>query len=153
MNRAHRSAFVTLALVGAVPVVVACSGCKKDPPPPAPVVEAPTPVATVPPALDLTTLIDAGEDADAADADAAKKPTGPGLTNNQANAKRCCSALRSQATALGPSPEGAQLIALAATCDQMAMQLGPTSGPTSPEMTGLRTMLKSVKLPPACSGL
>ncbi len=114
-------------------------------PPPVVVDAAPTQIAP----LDE---LDAGNDADAADA--AKKPTGPGLTTSQLRAKQCCNALRNQAKAMGTSPESAQLLGLAATCDTFALQLGPTKGGAAPELEPIRAILRGKPtLPALCSGL
>jgi hypothetical protein len=134
---------VSLGLLGCpkkdTPVVVVDSG------PPVVVDAAPTEIKP----LDE---LDAGDDADANDA--AKKPTGPGLTTSQLRAKQCCNALRNQAKALGNSPESAQLLGLAATCDTIALQLGPTKGGAAPELEPIRQILKGkTTLPPLCSGL
>lgn len=150
MNR-HR--FVVAANVMAFAFLTACQGCKKEPvvvvvdsgPPPAAFDAA---LAEI---LPLDTL-DAGVDADAADA--AKKGTGSGLTLSQQRAKQCCNALRAQAKAMGNSPESAQLIGLAGMCDTVAMNLGPSKGGNAPELEPVRAILRGKPtLPPLCQGL
>ncbi|MBC7052009.1 hypothetical protein G6O46_23655, partial [Salmonella enterica subsp. enterica serovar Enteritidis] len=73
---------------------------------------------------------DAGADADA-DADAAKKATGPGVPTNVARLRQCCGQLRTQAKAMGASPEAGMLLAAAQQCDGLAAQAGP--GANAPE--------------------
>lgn len=151
MNRHH--VFVAANLT-ALALLLGCQACKKEQPvvvvvdsgPPPPVVDA-APAEIAP----LDTL-DAGDDGDANDA--AKKPTGPGLTTSQLRAKQCCNALRNQAKALGASPEAAQLQGLAGMCDTIAMNLGPNKGGNAPELEPIRQLLKGkATLPPLCSGL
>lgn len=151
MKRHH---FFVAANVSALAVLLGCQACKKEtpvvvidagPPPPAVIDAAPA---------DLQPLdtLDAGDDGDAADA--AKKHTGSGLTTSQLRAKQCCNALRSQAKALGNSPESAQLIQLATMCDTIAIGIGPSKGPQAPELEPIRQILKGkATLPPLCSGL
>ena len=139
-----------LALAFVAPVLVVC--CKKEeaaptPPPPPPPASSPAPVVLAP--LDE---LDAGADADAAEA-AAPKPATGGLNTNQSRAKQCCNALRAQAKALGTSPEAAQLTQLATMCDTVAIQVGATSGAAAPELAPLRAMLKGKTIPPLCQGL
>jgi hypothetical protein len=147
----NRRRLLALACASAFPFVVVA--CKKEPPP-APVIDAaPALVETAPAPVELAPLVeDAGPDVADADA-AAKKPTGPGMNLNQSRAKQCCQALRAQAKALGASPEAAQLQAFAATCDGLAAQLGPSTGPKAPELAPLRAMLQGKTLPGICQGL
>jgi hypothetical protein len=98
----------------------------------------------------------AADDAGTAEAtsDAAPRKwagTGGGVSNgNQLKIQACCNAMRSQAKTMGPgSPEGFQLGGLAAQCDVFAKQVGPAGN--APEVGQLREMLKSLKLPAACS--
>jgi hypothetical protein len=77
----------------------------------------------------------------------------PGLTSNQARAKQCCNALRTQAKALGSSPEANILMGFAVQCDAVAMQIGPTTGGQAPEFAALRTLLQGHSMPGVCSGL
>ncbi len=92
--------------------------------------------------------VDAGVDA------GPKKPTGPGLTQSQLHVKQCCSALHGQAKAMGTSPEAAQLEGFAKMCDGMAMQVGPHSGGSAPELEPLRQILKGKPtIPAVCQGL
>lgn len=151
MNR-HR--FVVAAnLIALTGILAAAQACKKDPPPVVVVDSGPPPVIDAAPA-EIAPLdeFDAGADVDAADA--AKKPTGSGLTTSQLRAKQCCNALRNQAKALGNSPESAQLIQLATMCDTIALNLGPSKGGSAPELEPIRQILKGkATLPPLCSGL
>jgi hypothetical protein len=116
---------------------------------------APTPTPTPTPSETVHAPLeeDAGADADA-DADAGKpKWTGPGMNVNQARAKQCCNALRTQAKSLGNSPEAAQLNQAAMLCDGVAMQLGPTAGGQAPEFAAVRALLQGKTIPPVCQGL
>jgi hypothetical protein len=148
MNR-HR--IVLGATLATLPLLLL--GCPKKETPVV-VVDSGPPPAVIDAALtELKPLdeLDAGADADA---DAGKKATGTGLTTSQLRAKQCCNALRTQAKALGNSPESAQLLGLAATCDTIAMNLGPTKGGSAPELEPLRQIFKGkTTLPPLCSGL
>src|SRR6202011_1418452 len=108
---------ICAALALSVPVLV--MGCPKTQPP----VEFDAGAAPAAPAsvTELAPLVeDAGEDAADAVADAGKKWTGPGMTSNQLKIQVCCNAMRAQAKQIGPSsPEGYQLNAVAAQCDQI----------------------------------
>jgi hypothetical protein len=57
--------------------------------------------------------------------------------------------MRAQAKQMGNSPESFQITALAGQCDMFAKQVGPAGN--APEFNQLRAILKSVKLPAACS--
>jgi hypothetical protein len=142
-----RRTLFALAIFSALPLLVACP--KKETPVPD---AAPPP----PPEPEASTLVlaplgeeDAGADADA-DADAAKKFTGPGLSTNVIRLRQCCGQLRTQAKALGASPEAGMLIAAAAQCDGLAAQAGP--GANAPELGILRTALAGRNIPPVCAG-
>ncbi len=142
----RRSVFA-LAIFSALPLLVACP--KKDPPP---AVDAAPPPP--PPVEDSSTVLvpmeeDAGQDA-GADADAGKKATGPYVPTNVARLKQCCAQLRTQAKALGASPEAGMLMSAAAQCDTMASQVGPNG--TAPEMGVLRNLLAGRNVPAACAG-
>ena len=144
-----RRGLVTLACASAIPLLVLA--CKK----PAPAIVDAGPPPEVPdsaPAVLAPLDEDAGAMVDASDA-AVKKPTGSGLTVNQSRAKQCCNQLRTQAKQMGSSPEANMLIGFATTCDQMAMQVGPTSGAQAPELAPLRQMLKGHNIPAICQGL
>ena len=92
---------------------------------------------------------DAGADADA-DADAAKKATGPGVPTNVARLRQCCGQLRTQAKAMGASPEAGFLISAAAQCDGLAAQAGPNA--SAPELGILKAALAGRNIPPVCAG-
>lgn len=145
-----RRALLTLALTSVVPIMVAA--CKK--PPPA-VVDAGPPPEVPDAAPVVLAALDEDAAADAADANetAPHHATGPGLNTNQARAKQCCNALRSQAKALGASPEANMLIGFAAQCDALAVQVGPTSTGQAPELAPLRALLKGKSMPAVCQGL
>jgi hypothetical protein len=136
--------FSFFALALAFPAIL--MGCPKK----QPAVEdagAPPPVADTP---DVTVLQALTEDAgDEAEAEAGKKWTGPAVNPNQLKIQACCSAMRAQAKQLGSSPEAFQIQGLAAQCDMFAKQVGPAGN--APEFNQLRAILKSVKLPAACS--
>lgn len=149
MNR-HRT--VLAALIATTPVLLL--GCPKKENPVVVIDSGPPPAVIDSAVTELKPLdeLDAGDDADAADA--ARRPTGPGLTTSQLRAKQCCNALRSNAKALGTSPEAAQLLQLATMCDTIAMNLGPNKGGNAPELEPIRQLLKGkATLPPLCSGL
>jgi hypothetical protein len=137
-----------LACTSVIPLLALA--CKK--PEPAIVDAGPPPVAT-----DAAPAILAPLDEDAAVPDAADaapvKHAGSGLTTNQARAKQCCAAIRSQAKQLGASPEANMLNTMAASCDAFALQVGPTSGGQAPELAPLRALLKGKTVPPVCQGL
>ena len=149
----HRSSFRTfsafLCLFG-VPTMIL--GCPKKP---VEVVDAGAVVAVevdaAPTLLAPLDEVDAGLDS-GPDA-AAKKHTGTGLNTNQTRAKQCCTALRTQAKALGNSPEAQQLLGVAAMCDSVAVQVGPTAGGNAPELAPLRAMLAGKTVPALCQGL
>jgi hypothetical protein len=129
----------------AIAFPTALLGCPKKQPP----VEdagAPPPVADTP---DVTVLQALTEDAGEEEAAPAKKWTGPAVNPNQLKIQACCNAMRAQAKQLGSSPESGTIVALAAQCDVIAKQVGPAGN--APEFNQLRQMLKSVKLPAACS--
>jgi hypothetical protein len=134
-----------LALVTAFPA--ALLGCPKKQPPVVDAGAAPT-AAEAPDVVVLSALTeDAGEDVEAAAA--VKKWTGPAVNPNQQKIQACCNAMRSQAKQLGNSPEAFQITAFAGQCDVFAKQVGPAGN--APEFNQLRQMLRSVKLPAACS--
>ncbi len=143
-----RAAGLLAFAVGISPL--ACS--KKPPPPPAEeAASTPTPAAS-PEVLELAPLVeDSGAEAVT---DAAPKKwigtRGGGMNANQLKIQACCGAMRSQAKTMGASsPEGFQMNALAAQCDVFAKQVGPAGN--APELNQVRQVLKSVKLPAACS--
>jgi hypothetical protein len=141
-----RSLLVTLACVQAAPLLFAA--CKQ----PAPAVvdagppPAPTPVQTAP-----TQLVPLDETDAALAIDAAPLAThhagGPALSANQARAKQCCNALRAQ------GKTDPMIMSIAAQCDTVASQLGPTSAGQAPEFGVIRQMLKGKTIPAMCSGL
>jgi hypothetical protein len=143
LSRPRRTLFA-LAVFSAMPLLVACPK-KETPvadaaPPPPPEPEASTVV--------LTPLEeDAGADADA---DAAKKATGPGVPTNVARLRQCCGQLRTQAKAMGASPEAGFILSAAAQCDGLAAQAGP--GASAPELGILKTALAGRNIPPICAG-
>jgi hypothetical protein len=145
MALSTRRTVFALAIFSALPLLVACPK-KETPvadaaPPPPPEPEASTVVLT--PLED-----DAGADADAADA--AKKATGPGVPTNVARLRQCCGQLRTQAKAMGASPEAGMLLGAAAQCDSLAAQAGP--GASAPELGLLKTALAGRNIPPVCAG-
>jgi hypothetical protein len=122
-------------------------GCPKKAPP---VEEAgastPPPVDTADVTILQALTEDAGEEAAV---EAGKKWTGPAVNPNQLKIQACCNAMRAQAKQIGNSPEAFQINALAAQCDTVAKQVGPAGN--APEFNQLRAILRSVKLPAACS--
>ena len=145
MALSSRRALFAVAIFSAVPLLVACP--KKDPPPPD---AAPPPAAE--PETGTVVLAPLEEDAglDAADAAEASKKLGPGVPTNVARLRQCCGQLRTQAKALGASPEAGMLLAGAAQCDSLAAQAGP--GANAPELGILKTALAGRNIPPICAG-
>ena len=144
LSRPRRTLFA-LAVFSCMPLLVACPK-KETPvadaaPPPPPEPEASTVVLT--PLED-----DAGADADAAEA--GKKFTGTGVSTNVPRLRPCCGQLRTQAKAMGASPEAGFLGGAAAQCDGLAAQAGP--GANAPELGILKTALAGRNLPPICAG-
>ncbi len=84
---------------------------------------------------------DGGEDA-AAEAEAGHH-WGPPVNPNQQRIKACCNALR--------GTHDPMLASIAAQCDIIAAQVGPSG--SDPAFAQLRAILKSQKLPAACSGM
>ena len=146
MPLSPRRTIFSLVVFSAVPLLVACP--KKE----TPVADA-APPPPPPPEASTTELVpleeDAGLDA-AADADAAKKPTGPGVSTNVARLKQCCNQLRIQAKAMGSSPEAGMLLNAATQCDTLAAQAGPSGN--APELNVLKGLLAGRNLPPVCQG-
>ncbi len=147
MRSPVRRTLTFLAFMTFVPVLV--MGCPKK----EPMVEdagPPPPPSSAPTVTELAPLSDdGGPDADAAP-EAGKKPSGGGggYNANQLKIKACCNAMRAQAKAMGNSPEGFQINAIAAQCDMFATQVGPAGN--APELAQLRQILKSLTLPSAC---
>lgn len=135
------------AIFSALPLLVACP--KKETPQ---VDAAPPPAPTVVEDAAPTLLVPMEEDAaaDAADADAAKKATGPAVPTNVARLKQCCAQLRTQAKAMGASPEAGMLTAAAAQCDTTAASLGPNA--TAPELGVIKGLLAGRNIPAICAG-
>jgi hypothetical protein len=144
----YRRMLAFMAVVAVVPVALTTlTGCPKKEPPPPPVPEAASPPASTPEVTELAPLTDeAGSDAEAG---APKKWTGPGMSANQLKIKACCNAMRTQAKAMGSSPEAFQVNSAAVMCDTVAAQVGASG--TAPEFAQIRAMLKSIQLPAACS--
>lgn len=123
-------------------------GCPKKAPPVVDA-EAPPPPASTPSVTELAPLADdGGPDADAAETGPKKAGGGGGLNSNQLKIKECCNAMRTQAKAMGNSPEAFQITSMAGMCDNFVAQVGPQGN--APEFAQLRAMLKSIKLPAAC---
>ncbi len=142
-SRLRNATFVALAL--AFPC--ALLGCPKKEPP---VVDAGAPAAAdTPDVVLLQALTDDGGDEGEAEAAPPKKWTGPATNPNQQKIQACCNAMRAQAKQIGNSPEAFQITAFAVQCDTFAKQVGPAGN--APEFNQIRQMLKSVKLPAACS--
>ena len=149
--RCRSTSRLLAALACAVVVPSVVLACKKPQPE---VVDAGPPPAATDAAPAVIQALD--DDAGAVDASDAGKPAhhpGSGLNTNQMRAKQCCAALRSQAKQLGASPEANMLLGFAATCDQLAVQVGPTAGGQAPELEPLRQMLKGKTMPGVCQGL
>jgi hypothetical protein len=136
-----------LVLLSGLPLLAL--GCPKKPPPMAVEDAAPPAPASAPTMTELAPLVDeAGVEDAAPEAAAPKKYTGPAVNQNELKVQQCCNAMRTQAKAMGNSPEAFQLLAGATYCDNVAKQVGPAG--SAPEFAQIRAMLKSVKLPSAC---
>lgn len=128
--------FFAFALV--IPVLT--TGCPKKPVPVEDAGEAPP--ASTPSVAQLAPLTDdAGEDA--APEAAVVHHYGPAVNPNQQRIKQCCNALR--------ATHDPMLAAIAGQCDMLASQVGPSG--SDPAFAQLRAILKSQKLPAACSGM
>ena len=144
LSRPRRTLFA-LAVFSAMPLLVACP--KKE----TPVADAAPPPPPSEPEASTVVLTPLEEDAGAdADADAAKKATGPGVPTNVARLRQCCGQLRTQAKAMGASPEAGFILGAAAQCDGLAAQAGP--GASAPELGILKTALAGRNIPPICAG-
>jgi hypothetical protein len=137
MTRARRSLFFVISFSLAVVLL----GCPQKP---APVVDAgaepaPTPTPSV---TQIAPLNDDDGGPDAAEA-GPKKWNGPPVNPNQQKIKACCNAMR--------ATHDPTMMALAGQCDMIASQVGPSG--SDPAFAQLRAILKSAKLPGACSGL
>jgi hypothetical protein len=140
-------AVLILAVTGSLPLLLL--GCPKKPPPPVEVVDA-APAAPVDSGPTILTPLDDDSGPDAAEAAAPKKAYHPPANTNAAAIKQCCAALRTEAKALGASPESGVLITLAGQCDQFAV--AATSG-NAPEFAAIRQMLSRGTMPAACQGI
>ena len=119
---------------------MALMGCPKKP---SPVDDAGEPPPAASPTItNLAPIEDAGEET-GGDADAAKKWVGPGGNPNQQRIKACCNALR--------ATHDPTFMSAAMMCDSLAAQVGPSG--SDPAFAQLRAILKSQKLPGACSGM
>lgn len=112
-------------------------GCKKDEPPPPLPSAAPEPTEQATLALEPE---DAGVDADA---DAAKKPTGP--YKPASSLKACCAALQ-QNSKSAPPPQNAYMSQAAAVCYSMVAS-GQGSGTA---LGAIRGALKGAGMPSSC---
>ncbi len=144
MALSTRRALFAVAIFSAMPLLVACP--KKE----TPVADAAPP----PPEPETGTVVLAPleEDAglDAADAAEAAKKAGVAVPTYVARLRQCCGQLRTQAKALGASPEAGFLLSGAAQCDVLANQAAP--GANAPELGILRTALAGRNIPPICAG-
>lgn len=146
MALSTRRTVFAIAIFSALPLLVACP--KKEEPVIVDAAPPPEPEQDSAP-LVLTTLEeDAGEDADA-EAEAPKK-TGRAVPTNVARLRQCCGQLRTQAKAMGSTPESGMLLGAAAQCDGLAAQAGP--GANAPELGILKGVLAGRNIPPICAG-
>jgi hypothetical protein len=136
----------TVAVFGALPLAVACEN-KHNVIDAGLIATSTTDASTVEDAADAADAADSADSADAADA--AKKP-GVGLPTNVVRLKQCCGQLRTQAKAMGASPEAGFLLGAAAQCDTIAAQAGPNG--TAPELGLLKAALAGRNVPPVCAG-
>lgn len=145
MALSSRRTVFALAVFGLVPLLAACP--KQDSPAPPDAAPPPPP----PPPEEAGVLLPMEEDAGLdAGVDAGKKATGPYVPTNVARLKQCCAQLRTQAKAMGASPEAGMLMAAAAQCDTMATQAGPSG--SAPELGVLKGLLAGRNVPPFCAG-
>jgi len=127
--------------VFAFSIPVLTTGCPKKPVPVEDAGEAPP--ASSPSVTQLAPLTDDGGE-DAADAaEAGHRNWGPPVNPNQQRIKACCNALR--------NTHDPMLASIAAQCDMLAAQVGPSG--SDPAFAQLRAILKTQKLPAACSGM
>jgi hypothetical protein len=124
----------------AIGIPVLTTGCPKKPVPVEDAGEAPP--ASSPSVTQLAPLTDDGGD-DAAPEASAHHGYGPPVNPNQQRIKACCNALR--------ATHDPMLAAIAGQCDMLASQVGPSG--SDPAFAQLRAILKSQKLPAACSGM
>jgi len=133
----RRAVFFFVIAMG-IPVLT--TGCPKKPVPVEDAGEAPP--ASSPSVTQLAPLTDDGGD-DAAPEASAHHGYGPPVNPNQQRIKACCNALR--------ATHDPMLAAIAGQCDMLASQVGPSG--SDPAFAQLRAILKSQKLPAACSGM
>jgi hypothetical protein len=126
--------------VFALSIPVLTTGCPKKPVPVEDAGEAPP--ASSPSVTQLAPLTDDGGEDAAAEA-SAHHGYGPPVNPNQQRIKACCNALR--------GTHDPMLMSVAAQCDMLAAQVGPSG--SDPAFAQLRAILKSQKLPAACSGM
>jgi len=142
-----RRAALFLAFTISIPAWV--MGCPKKQPAVEDAQAPAPPPASTPTVTELAPLTDDGGEEAEAEASAPKKYTGgPAYNANQLKVKQCCNAMRTQAKAMGSSPEAFQINNLATQCDMFAAQIGAQGN--APEFNQLRQILKSVKLPSVC---
>jgi hypothetical protein len=139
MSRSTVRRAATFVIMSVLPVVLL--GCPKKP---APVVEdaGEPPPAASPSVAQLAPLTDDGGD-DAAPEAGKKWGPGPNVNPNQMRIKACCNAMRAS--------HDPTLMAIAMQCDTIANQVGPSG--SDPAFAQLRAILKTAKLPGACSGM
>jgi hypothetical protein len=125
--------------VFALSIPVVTTGCPKKP---VPVEDAEAPPASSPSVTQLAPLTDDGGEDAAVEAEAGRH-WGPPVNPNQQRIKQCCNALR--------NTHDPMLAAVAAQCDMIAAQVGPSG--SDPAFAQLRGILKGQKLPAACSGM
>jgi hypothetical protein len=146
-RRTLRRALTSLAVTSALPLLLL--GCPKKTTPSADA-GAPPPTASSSGPTVLTPLDDDAGDQDAAEAAPPPHATGHPVNINTAHIKQCCTALRTQAKALGASPEANVLLSFAVQCENVAAQAG---GGNAPEFAAFRQLLKGRVLPAGCQGL
>ncbi len=127
--------------VFALGIPVLTTGCPKKPVPVEDAGEAPP--ASSPSVTQLAPLTDDGGDEGGDASDGGHPHWGPPVNPNQQRIKACCNALR--------GTHDPMLMAIAGQCDMIAAQVGPSG--SDPAFAQLRAILKSQKLPAACSGM
>ena len=127
--------------VFAFSIPVLTTGCPKKPVPVEDAGEAPP--ASTPSVTQLAPLTDDGGDEAGDASDGGHHGWGPPVNPNQQRIKACCNALR--------GTHDPMLMSIAAQCDVLASQVGPSG--SDPAFAQLRAILKTQKLPAACSGM
>jgi hypothetical protein len=71
------------------------------------------------------------------------------VNSNLARVRQCCAAIRHLGKS-GTSPDGTFMMNVAMQCDIAASQAGPRQ---TPDMNGVRQMMRGRVMPAACAGM